>query len=121
MNVPSLAQVRCVIFDLDGTLVDSAPDIAISLNEMLKELNFPARDVEQVRNWMGNGAARLIKRALTGEVDGEPEADLFRQAQKLFFDIYAQHISDESIVYPGVYEGLNTLRECSIKMAIVYE
>ena len=58
------------MFDLDGTLVNSAPDIAISMNAS------PVLLVK-VRDWMGNGAARLIKRALTGEVDGEPSQSLF--------------------------------------------
>ena len=119
MDNNSLAQTRCVMFDLDGTLVDSAPDIAISLNEMLADLSIEARDVTQVRDWMGNGASRLIKRALTGEIDGEPSDTLFKQAQYLFFQYYEQHLSEESEVYAGVYEGLDVLQECDIKMAVV--
>ncbi len=115
----SFVHTRCVMFDLDGTLVDSVPDITISLNKMLQKLNYPTRDVAQVRGWIGNGAAFLIKRALTGTMDGEPETNLFKQAQQLFFDIYEQHISNESVVYPGVYEGLEALQACSIKMAII--
>lgn len=107
------------MFDLDGTLVDSAPDIAISLNLVLQQLNFPARDLQQVRNWIGNGAGRLIKRALTGELDGEPPEDLFKQAHQLFFDSYAKHIHVESAMYPGALEGLTALREQSYVLACV--
>lgn len=114
-----LAHTRCVMFDLDGTLVDSAPDIAISLNEMLTELNLPTREVAQVRDWMGNGASRLLKRALTGELDGEPAEEIFMRAQQLFFQTYEQHLSEESVVYAGVYEGLGTLQEYGIKMAVI--
>ena len=107
------------MFDLDGTLVDSAPDIAISMNKMLQQLNYPTHDLEQVRNWMGNGAARLIKRALTGQVEGEPPEELFKQAQNLFFDIYDKNIHVASTLYAGALEGLNKLRENSYILACV--
>lgn len=97
------------MFDLDGTLVDSAPDITISINLMLQELNIPSCDLSQVRDWMGNGAERLIKRALTGKFDGEPVDDLFQHARTLFGNFYLQHLCKESVVYPGVIEGLNAL------------
>ncbi len=100
-----------MIFDLDGTLVDSAPDIAISMNIMLQELGYPTHDLAQVRNWMGNGAGKLIKRALTGKMDGEPPKELFKRAQQIFFDVYEQNIHAESTLYEGVLEGLNILRE----------
>lgn len=119
MDDSGLQHVRCIMFDLDGTLVDSAPDIALSLNKMLQQLDFPARDLQQVRDWIGNGAGRLIKRALTGEVDGEPPDDLFKQAHRLFFDIYDQHINVESVMYPGALEGLNALQEQSYILACV--
>ncbi|MEJ2114790.1 MAG: phosphoglycolate phosphatase [Gammaproteobacteria bacterium] len=115
----SLAQTRCVMFDLDGTLVDSAPDIAISMNKMLQQLDLPTCDLAQVRDWIGNGAGRLIKRALTGQVDGEPSEKLFMQANQLFLDVYEQHIHVESVMYPGALEGLKILREHSYVLACV--
>ena len=115
----SLAQTRCVMFDLDGTLVDSAPDIAISMNKMLQQLDLPTCDLAQVRDWIGNGAGRLIKRALTGQVDGEPSEELFKQAHQLFLDVYEQHIHVESAMYPGALEGLKILREHSYVLACV--
>ena len=107
------------MFDLDGTLVDSAPDIAISMNEMLQQLGYPIHDLAQVRNWMGNGAGKLIKRALTGQMDGEPPKDLFKKAQQKFFDLYEQNIHAESTLYQGVLEGLEELREQSYFIACV--
>ncbi len=115
----SLARTRCVMFDLDGTLVDSAPDIAISMNKMLQQLNYPTHDLAQVRDWMGNGATKLIKRALTAQVDGEPPEALFKKAQQTFFDLYDQHINVESAMYAGALEGLTILREQSYIMACV--
>ncbi|MEM7400400.1 MAG: phosphoglycolate phosphatase [Pseudomonadota bacterium] len=119
MSNKILAQTRCVMFDLDGTLVDSAPDIAISLNKMLLQLDLPTQDIAQVRDWMGNGAMRLIKRALTGEVSGEPPATLFKQAQQLFFDLYAEHINVQSTMYAGALEGLTELHERGYMLACV--
>jgi len=107
------------MFDLDGTLVDSAPDITTSLNLMLEELNVASRSLEQVRNWMGNGADRLLKRTLTGQFDGEPPEDLFQHARELFRDFYAQHLCEESLIYPGVIEGLNALRNQSYLLACI--
>ncbi len=119
MDTNSLTQTRCVIFDLDGTIVDSAPDITISLNLVLQELNYPSCNLAQVREWIGNGAARLIKRALTGQIGGEPSEELFQHAHNLFFDRYAQHLCEESEIYPGVLEGLNALNNRSLNLACV--
>ncbi len=108
-----------MLFDLDGTLVDSAPDITISLNLMLEELSISSCSLAQARDWMGNGAGRLIKRALTGQVDGEPSAGLFQRAHKLFLEFYVQHICEESVIFPGVVEGLNQLRDRSYVLALI--
>ena len=72
-----------------------------------------------MRDWIGNGAGRLIKRALTGELEGEPPEDLFKQAHQLFLDIYDQHINVESTMYPGALEGLMALNEQSYVLACV--
>ncbi len=119
MSDNALAQTRCVMFDLDGTLVDSAPDIALSMNEMLRQLNYPVRDLSQVRDWIGNGASRLIKRALTGQLEGEPPEALFKQAHQLFFDIYEENINVESMMYVGALEGLEKLRDQGYVLACV--
>jgi phosphoglycolate phosphatase len=89
------------------------------MNKMLRQLNFPTRDLAQVRDWIGNGAGRLIKRALTGELESEPPEDLFKQAHQLFLDIYDQHINVESTMYPGALEGLTALHEQSYVLACV--
>src|SRR5947208_12786773 len=91
-----------VVFDLDGTLVDSAPDLAYSINAMLRQLGSPARPEEQVLAWIGSGAERLVKRALTGEEEEEPEPQLFQQAFELFSAIYMENTSRRSRLYPGV-------------------
>jgi phosphoglycolate phosphatase len=107
-----------VVFDLDGTLVDSAPDLAYSINAMLRRLGFPARPEEQVRAWIGRGAERLVKRALTGD-EGEPELRLFQQAFELFSAIYMENTSRRSRLYPGVRTGLDYLLETRRRLGCI--
>lgn len=107
-----------VVFDLDGTLVDSAPDLVYSINAMLRRLGFPAHPEEQVRAWIGRGAERLVKRALTGD-EGEPELRLFQQAFELFSAIYMENTSRRSRLYPGVRTGLDYLLETRRKLGCI--
>ena len=58
-----------LIFDLDGTLIDSVPDLALSINQMLTSLNMNTYSTDTIRSWVGNGAAVLTKRALSGSID----------------------------------------------------
>ncbi|MCW9008369.1 MAG: HAD hydrolase-like protein, partial [Marinobacter sp.] len=60
------------LFDLDGTLVDSAPDLAAAVDQMLAHLGRSPAGIDRVRNWVGNGASVLVRRALAGQVDWEP-------------------------------------------------
>lgn len=102
--------VRLVAFDLDGTLVDSAPDIARAVDRMMRELGLPMPGAEQVGRWVGDGATRLIKRALTGSEDGEPEAALLGRGLELFRRAYAEHVYVDSRLYPGTRETLDELK-----------
>ena len=115
----SLTQTRCVMFDLDGTLVDSAPDITTSLNLMLEELKYPRCNLQQVRKWMGNGADSLVKRALTRQFDGNPNQKVFLHARELFREFYARHLCEDSFIYPGVIDGLNALSNHSCVLACI--
>lgn len=99
-----------VLIDVDGTLVDSVPDLAYSADEMLRRLNMPERGVDAVRNWVGNGVIRLVERALTNDLDGYPEQDLFEKAMPIFNEIYAENTSKRSHLYNGVKEGLAYLK-----------
>ncbi len=64
------ANITAVFFDLDGTLVDSVPDLTAAINIMLQQLGLPKREEAQVRTWVGNGMDNLIRRALVGDMDG---------------------------------------------------
>lgn len=111
------------LFDLDGTLVDSAPDLAAAVDQMLEHLGRSPAGIDRVRNWVGNGAAILIRRALAGQTDWEPArpADdaLFKDALTIFYHHYGLINGRYSRVYPGVEDCLTHLRQQGCRLAVV--
>ncbi len=110
---------RLVMFDLDGTLVDSVPDLAAAIDKTLCDLGRPAAGVAQVRDWVGNGARVLVRRALAGGLQHEHvDETLAEQALELFMQHYAvNHALTQ--VYAGVKPTLDWLREQQVELAIV--
>lgn len=106
-----LRRPRMILIDLDGTLVDSVPDLAFCVDRMMQTLGMPTHGEDRVRIWVGNGVERLVKRALVNDLDGEPEAELFSRALPIFFDLYQQNTSQRSRLYPGIMEGLARLQK----------
>ena len=97
------------MFDLDGTLVDSAADLAAAVNNMLCDLGHREEPLERVMTWVGNGMSRLVKRALTGEMQAEPDAALFERGLASFKRHYAENLGVRTRPYPGTIEALDTL------------
>lgn len=114
INTPEL-----VLLDLDGTLVDSIPDLAFSVNKTLLDLSIQERTLDDIRSWVGNGVEKLLHRALTNDIDGEAETDLFDMAFEKFMAIYANNTCTLSNCYPGVIEGLNQLKLQNIMLGCV--
>lgn len=110
---------RLVMFDLDGTLIDSVPDLAAAVDCMLVELGRAPAGVEKVRDWVGNGARVLVRRALAGGLDhaavGEAETE---EALARFLDIYAD-CHNLTALYPGVHELLEALSTAAVELAVV--
>ncbi len=116
------ADPALVLFDLDGTLVDSVPDLAQAVDRMLQTLERQPAGIERVREWVGNGAEMLVKRALAGghDVDNtELPGELFKRGYSLFLDYYGEATADQSELYPGVIECLDGLQARGIPMAVV--
>ncbi len=115
----SVFPLAALLFDLDGTLVDTAPDLTAAANHMLRALGRATFDEATVASWIGDGVPRLIKRALTGERFGEPDPALFTEAESLYGHYYASHVADHSVLYPHVLTTLATLQERGFRLACV--
>lgn len=116
---PALVAPKMILIDLDGTMVDSVPDLAYSVDRMCEELGLPLRGEARVRNWVGNGVERLVKRALTDSLDGEPDQALFDRALPVFSAYYKDNTSQRSCLYAGVAEGLEALRRAGYALGCV--
>ena len=114
-----LNKPKMVLIDVDGTLVDSVPDLAYCVDEMMKQLGMPVHGEAKVREWVGNGVERLTRRGLVGQLEGEPDEALFEKAYPIFLDLYAENTSKRSVLYPGVKEGLDYLKSAGYKLGCV--
>lgn len=108
-----------VLIDVDGTLVDSVPDLAFCVDRMMEQLGRPAWGEARVRDWVGNGVERLVRRALIGQLEGEPDEADFQRAYPMFLDLYRDNTSKRSLLYPGVREGLDYLRDAGYPLGCV--
>ena len=108
-----------VLIDLDGTLVDSVPDLAYAADAMMRDLGLPERGEDAVRNWVGNGVEKLAKRTLTGTLEEEPDAALFEKAYPIFYKHYLESNGQYSRLYPGVKEGLEMLKAKGLNLGCV--
>jgi phosphoglycolate phosphatase len=113
MADPKLSSVRALIFDLDGTLIDSKEDLIHSVNAMLRELGRRELEPETISGYIGHGAPQLVARAL-GEGSTEEER---QRALQFFLGYYEVHKMDNTYAYPGVAETLEEL--ASMPMAVL--
>jgi len=111
--------VRAVMIDLDGTLLDTIPDLAVAANMMLKELGQAALPEATIRNFVGKGINNLIERTLTNSMDGKPDPDLFKQALPIYDRCYKSVNGKHTTMYAGVQEGLDKLRALGFPLACV--
>jgi phosphoglycolate phosphatase len=103
-----------LIFDLDGTLIDSKRDLADSVNAMRVHLGEPPLADETVYSYVGNGAPVLVRRALPGRDEEEIQRGL-----EFFLAYYRDHMLDATTLYPGIREGLDALLAADVKMAVL--
>ncbi|MCG8488142.1 MAG: phosphoglycolate phosphatase [Candidatus Thiodiazotropha sp.] len=108
-----------ILIDVDGTLVDSVPDLAYCVDEMMKRLGRPVHGEAKVRDWVGNGVERLVRRALIGQLNGEPDEADFEKAYPIFLELYAENTSLRSVLYPGIREGLDYLKGQGYRLGCV--
>ena len=106
---------KLVIFDLDGTLLDTIADLAESTNHALKQLGHPTHDVETIRTFVGNGINKLLERALPTHEQTEENVRLMRSHFVPYYDV---HNADLSSAYPGIVHLLEDLQEKGIMIAV---
>ena len=114
-----LENINTLLFDLDGTLVDSVPDLTDAVNSALQQINQPQRSESEVRKWVGNGVDRLLHRALTGQHNGCANDTLHQQAKLEFNRWYGTHFANQSQLYESVAEVLSTLHSRGFKLGCV--
>ena len=112
-------QPQMVLIDLDGTLIDSVPDLAFCVDALMTKLGLPVRGEAKVRQWVGNGIERLVKRALLDKLEGEPDDALFDKALPIYLELYKENLSKRSRLYPGVKEGLQFLHDAGYKLGCI--
>jgi phosphoglycolate phosphatase len=118
-NISFPLPVKAVMIDLDGTLVDSIPDLAAAANGMLQELGRPQLGIGLIRTFVGKGIPNLVARALAGSLDGHAPADVLARAMPIYERCYTEVNGRHSTVYPGVVEGLEALRAARFPLACV--
>jgi phosphoglycolate phosphatase len=111
--------VKGVTIDLDGTLLDTIPDLAAAANMMLAELELPTLDIEVIRTFVGKGIPRLVERALAGDIDGTAQPEEMARALPVFERHYVEVNGRHTTIYPGVKEGLDRLRAQGLPLACV--
>ena len=112
-------KARAVLIDLDGTLVDSLPDIAGAVNSMCAELGLASLPPEQIASYVGKGVDVLVHRTLTGTMDDQAPPDAFQLGKASFDRHYSQVNGNESRVYPGVRQALEELQAKGMLLACV--
>ena len=110
---------QLVLIDVDGTLVDSVPDLAFCIDQTMLQLDLPERGEDAVRLWVGNGVERLVHRALLNSLDGEADGVQFDQALSIFWALYQDNICVRSHLYEGVMDGLEYLKSKHYRLGCV--
>ena len=108
---------KMMLFDLDGTLVDTAPDFRNSVNHMLEHYDEPPVTLEEIRDWVGYGGRELIKRTMLAKKIALDDAKLDKMLE-LFLSHYTKNIDDDSKLYNNVKETLVFLKDNNIKLSV---
>lgn len=109
------SKIKAVIFDLDGTLLDTLNDLAASINHALTKFGYPERTLEEVRQFVGNGYKRLVELAIPGGIQNKNFLEVLDEGKSW----YSEHCNDTTKPYDGILDTLKSLKNQGIKLAIV--
>jgi phosphoglycolate phosphatase len=115
----SIDGIKAVILDLDGTLLDTAPDLAAAANAVRADFNLAPLSLERVASFVGKGAENLMHRSLTDSLDGLLEAPRLTKALERFEHHYERENGRQAQLYPGVREGVEKMKERGLRLACV--
>ena len=117
-----MAQQFTILFDLDGTLVDTAPDLMRAHNHVMKKFGYPTKSTDEIRNLVGQGAGAMLGRSIWGQAKKEfgkvQDEKIKKEMVKDFVDFYGKNIVNESTLIKGVKEFLIWSKENKISMAV---
>jgi phosphoglycolate phosphatase len=111
--------IKAVVIDLDGTLLDTAEDLADSAMAMAADLGLPPVDLATVKTYIGNGVSRLVKRVLVRDMEAEPDKELFARAMPIYEKHYTEWVARKSRPFPGVVEGLQAFKAMGLHVACI--
>ncbi len=111
--------VRAVLFDLDGTLLDTVPDLHAAVSAMLADLGRPPLPLDAIRSYVGRGIGNLVKRALAGALDVDEAAAPPADALASFKRHYARENGRTATLYPGVIDGLEAMKKMALPLAVI--
>lgn len=115
----TIFQPKAIFFDLDGTLLESAPDLLIAVEAAMHAIDHPVPDLDKLRHWVGNGTHKLIQRAICGSMDGSVDPGLMELAMPVFDKHYAEALGRASHAFDGVEFVLKTLADQKMPMACI--
>lgn len=110
-----MKQYNAVIWDLDGTLLDTLVDLKNAVNYSMRTLGYPERSLEDIRVFVGNGVKKLVELSIPGGIENED----YDKSYELFCEYYKEHNLDNTKPYEGVVEVINELRSLGVRQAIV--
>lgn len=112
---------KVIIFDLDGTLIDSSTDLAHSINYMLTSMGREEFSLKEIHKWVGNGAETLVKRALSGSIEIAEDINPkeYKASLSIFLNFYENNLTKWTVTYQDVYKTLQALKDAGYKLVIV--